>query len=605
MPITLTNPAALWALLGIPIVIAIHFLQRRSRRVVSTTLFLLQQMRRESETGNRIDRLRVSIPFWMQLLTVLVLTWLLAGPRWMKKDAVQRIAIVLDSSASMSAFREPALEAVVTSLDSLLNPLSRAELSLLSSDAEAPPLYHGASSVELRAALSHWQPLLGVHDFSPSLRSARSLVGEKGVVLLITDHAIAERPASEAKVISIGEAKANVGWAGVTVERKDGQWIWRAVVRNYSDKPQQRGWLARTDKAKTEPTPLVMEPRETRTLSGPFPTDPSGVVATRMTLELTADDFTLDDTLPLIQPQPKVITLLPPKGKSASNEALRDFVSRYDDVSEVEDATTADIVSLIWPSSLALPDDRHAVIFTAPPKAENPAYLTGRIVAESHVLTDGLNWQGLLVREGIEIPASPQDRVLLWQGERPLISLRATPQDKLQLLCHFDLISSNARKLPAIAILLHRFFEGVRLAKVAPESANFDLRQRLIVAHKTKPAAPDLILERDNTSPQTIPLAQARLLRAPLQPGFFTIKQGDTRLLTAAAHFADAREADLTDAAPFSELSQAKATHLEAVHEADPAWRLWLLVLLAALLVSWWFSRERLAQDHPLPSVPS
>lgn len=590
---TFSNPAGLFALIGLPVVIAIHFLQRRSRRVVSTTLFLLQQMRRESETGNRIDRLRVSIPLWMQLLSVLLLTWLLAGPRWMKKDAVQRIAIVMDSSASMSAFRTPALEAVTTSLDTLLNSLSRAELSLLSSDPESPPLYHGASAVDLRAALSRWQPLLGVHDFNPSLRTARSLVGEKGVVMLITDHTMSEKPAADAKTISIGTAKENVGWAGVTVEKKDGQWIWRAVVRNYSDKPQQRGWLARTDKAKTEPSPLVMEPRESRTLSGPFPTDPSGSVATRMTLTLTPDEFTLDDDLPLIQPQPKVITLLPPKGKTASSEMLREFVSRFDDISAVEDAAAADIVSLLWPSSLALPEDHHAIIFTAPPKAENPAYLTGRIVAESHVLTDGLNWQGLLVREGIEIPTSSQDRVLLWQGERPLVSLRTTPQDKLQLLCHFDLISSNARKLPALAILLHRFFEGVRLTKVAPESANFDLRQRLIVAHETKPGAPELTLERDSASPQMIPLAQARLLRAPLQPGFFTIKQGKTPLLTAAAHFADAREADLSAAAPFSELSQAKTTHLEAVHEADPAWRLWLLVLIAALLVSWWFSRNR------------
>ena len=217
MNLSFSNPAGLWALLGIPAVIAIHFLQRRSQRVVSTTLFLLQLMRRESETGNRIDRLRVSIPFWMQLLMVLILAWLLAGPRWLKKDAVQRIAIVLDSSASMSAFKKPAAECVTSALNALLSPLSRVELSLLASDPEAPPLYHGASAAELRAALTRWQPLLGVHDFSAAFRSARSLVGEKGVVLLITDHVTAEKPGSDAKVVSVGSPKANVGWAGVTL----------------------------------------------------------------------------------------------------------------------------------------------------------------------------------------------------------------------------------------------------------------------------------------------------------------------------------------------------------------------------------------------------
>ncbi|HYF36318.1 MAG TPA: BatA domain-containing protein, partial [Prosthecobacter sp.] len=60
MGLSFANPAAAWCLLGIPVVLAIHFLQRRSRRQVITTLFLLDQMRRQSETGNRIERLRAS-----------------------------------------------------------------------------------------------------------------------------------------------------------------------------------------------------------------------------------------------------------------------------------------------------------------------------------------------------------------------------------------------------------------------------------------------------------------------------------------------------------------------------------------------------------------
>ena len=71
-----THPAALWALAGLPVVVAIHFLQRRSRRQTITTLFLLDQMRRQSETGNRIERLRMSIPLWLQLLMVLMLVLL-------------------------------------------------------------------------------------------------------------------------------------------------------------------------------------------------------------------------------------------------------------------------------------------------------------------------------------------------------------------------------------------------------------------------------------------------------------------------------------------------------------------------------------------------
>ena len=55
------NPAAFWCLLGLlglPAVLAIHFLQRRRRREVVTTLFLLQQMRRHgaSHVAHTDDR---------------------------------------------------------------------------------------------------------------------------------------------------------------------------------------------------------------------------------------------------------------------------------------------------------------------------------------------------------------------------------------------------------------------------------------------------------------------------------------------------------------------------------------------------------------------
>ena len=61
------NPLGFLALLGIPAVLAIHFLQRRSRQAVVSTLFLLQQLQRESEGGSRFERLRPSIPLSPQV----------------------------------------------------------------------------------------------------------------------------------------------------------------------------------------------------------------------------------------------------------------------------------------------------------------------------------------------------------------------------------------------------------------------------------------------------------------------------------------------------------------------------------------------------------
>jgi len=586
------NPAAFWCLLGLPAVLAIHFLQRRSRREVVTTLFLLQQMRRESEIGNRFERLRSSIPLWLQLLMVLLFTWLLAGPRWLKKDAVQRIAIVLDASASMSTFRGDAESAVRHTLSTLLSPLARVELSLLSSDPGQPALYHGASQADLAAALPQWQPLLGVHDFTPSLRTARGLVGTQGSIVLISDHVLAEALPFEAALVSIGHEVANVGWAGVTVEEKDDQLFWRALLRNYSAQPQDREWRAVSGGKTSAPAKLTLAPQESRTLSGPFPPEDE------LRLSLTTDAFTFDDNLPLLRPKPKILGLhvpaLPVQDGSAE---LLELFGKFADTRLATSAAEADVRGIVWPPSIALGADQDAIVFASPAKGESSAWLRGSIVAEAHPLIDGLNWQSLLVREGMIVPRDKRDRVLLWQADRPLISLRRTAAGAQQLFCHFDLLSSNARKLPALAVLLHRFLQTIRQEKIAPESANFDLRQRLTLAHlRGEKAAPLQLTTRTPSATISIPTAQAHLLRAPAQPGFFEVKQGDTLLLQGAAHFADAREAELQQAKPFQDLSKLKLVQTETTHEADSHWQLWLLLLLATLLGSWW-TLQRLVDD--------
>lgn len=593
---TFSSPEALWCLIGLPVVLAIHFLQRRSQREVITTLFLLQPLRRESETGNRIERLRPSIPLWLQLLMVLLLTWLLAGPRWIKKEVVQRMAIVMDSSASMQAFRGEAESSVKLALGTLTGPLSRAELTLLSSDPAEPTLYHGGSAIELGAGLKAWQPLLGVHDFTPSLRTARRLVGETGSVLFITDHVSESKLPFEAALFSVGAETANVGWAGVTVEEKDGQTIWRALLCNHSLTAQDREWRAASGDKFSGWTKLTLAVGETRTLSGPFL---EGAAETGLMLQLKTDAFPLDDVLPVLLPEPKVLGLHLPSGRNDGVEELWELFQKFAHT-EIVASSEADLRVMVWPPSTALGADENACVFSSASKIERVALLRGAIVGEAHPLIDGLNWQSLLVHDGMVVPCDARDRVLLWQGERPLISLRRTELGAQQLFCHFDLISSNARKLPALAVLLHRFLEQMRQEKVAFEAENFDIRQRLIVAHlKGEKAAPLTIISRSPTSRVDVPLAQVHLLRAPSQPGFFEVEQAGTLLLRGSAHFADTREADLKMAKSFQDLASLKTAQTDKVMKSDPRWRLWLLVLLAALMASWWWGRVTLPALRP------
>ncbi len=178
MDLSFANPAGFWALLALPVVLGIHFLQRQSRRVVTSTLFLFDALNPVSAQGRRVERLRNSLPLWLQLAAVVLLAWLLAGPRWLRRDSTQRVVVVLDSSVSMLAFHDELGRALPSRLHSLDRTAARTEWRLLETDPARPTLYAGTDLAGLLAALARWTPHLGTHDFAPrAQRRARTRAG--------------------------------------------------------------------------------------------------------------------------------------------------------------------------------------------------------------------------------------------------------------------------------------------------------------------------------------------------------------------------------------------------------------------------------------------
>ncbi|MCB1097404.1 MAG: BatA domain-containing protein [Verrucomicrobiae bacterium] len=599
MSFSFGNLLGFWALLGIPAVLLIHFLQRRSRTVVISTLFLLDQMQRESVSGNRIERLRTSVPLWLQLLAVALLTWLLTQPRWMQTQAVQRIAIVIDSSASMSVFRDKAAEKIDTTLDDLTSLVTVAEYVLLETRGSRS-LTTGTNRADLLKALAAWEPYTGTHDPAPALRLARSTVGADGLVIFVTDHPQENPPPFEARLLAVGTPIENCGFAGFTVETgEDGQWRWKVLAQNYGTQTQTRQWWLRSGDQRTTPAQLTLEPQKATPLQGAFPAG-----AKQCTLEMQADTFALDDRLPMVAPALKQLTVRLPENDStdAYDNFYRKVFGSFANVSIVTNNEKADIdVSTYDPLDPALPN-KSSCVFAHDPRQRSD-FLNGQIVSAAHPLIDNLNWQGLLCRESIQIPARASDDVILWQGDRPLIFVRRLTNNGSQLCFNFDLRKSNAQRLPAFAVLLHRFLATVRDSKIASEARNFEVGQAIQLTRDRQPDAPSLITRVASGSESEIPSnLPGTILRAPSQAGFFEIFQGEQRLLNGATHFADTREADFRAAGSASTLDSARAAIVKTHSQTDGNWRLWVLLLLAVLLISWHYARPRSAASPTSPA---
>jgi Aerotolerance regulator N-terminal len=595
MGLSFGNPLGFLALLGIPAVLAIHFLQRRSRQLTVSTLFLLEQLQRESEGGNRFERLRPSIPLWLQLLAVLVLTWLMVEPRWMEKNSVQQIVAVLDGSASMSVSRARIEKQLPAALRKLSSATAHTELYLLDSRRAAGHLYHGDSVEALMQAVAAWQPAGGTHDIEAALRLGRSLAGRTGTVIWVTDHDAKDLPHG-ARLLAAGEPEVNAGIAGVTVEEADGRVVWRAVLRNFSDTTQTREWWTESGGAAVGKQSVALPPNGIQSVQAAFADG-----QTAATLRLSPDKFTLDDAAPVVRPRPRQVAVLLPQDELTLPQDEQLYAALFNSLPAVTitaDRAAADVVVQHYnPLDPALPD-RPACIFVRDPRPEAPVP-GGTLLVEKHRLTDNLNWRSLLVEDSLSIPAQPGDEALVWIGERPLLFLRG-PVERRMLCFNFDLRKSNARRLPAFVIAIHRFLEDLRSRTVREEWRNVECGQKLNCPVALGEGAPDVTLTwkasgQGRDGAMTVPAVQAALLTAPDVPALLELRQADRLLLKAAAHFADVREADFTAAATRHDLDSVQATLIERHSREDAGWRMWLLVLLGLLAAAWYFiSRPQL-----------
>ncbi|MGB8854766.1 MAG: BatA domain-containing protein [Pirellulales bacterium] len=578
MSFFLANPWGLLALSVIPVIVAIHFLQEQSRRVRTSTLFLLEHAQPTSEGGFRLERFRNSLPFWMQILAACALAWLLADPRWVQSQARQTVAVVLDSTASMQAFRRETLDGLAARLRSWEAAADRTDWHLLETGPRRPPLYAGRSLTELLAAAeARWQPMLGSHAFDDALVAARALVpGDAGGVILVTDRP-ADVPADVA-VLSVGEPFDNVGFSGGSVDVAAGKAAWRVLVTHHGDTPRTQELVVRAagasglvDGAPLSPaSPLDLGPKQRRPLMAEWPADGRD----RLVLTLRPDRFAFDDALPLMKPVPRRVRLhnrlSGPAGellaKMASVVDGVDLVAAGDEPDLVIDAVGAEptVSSVLVAGDDAMSEETKQVF--------DPAW----VAAEDHPLVRDLGWGGLLSGPAGGVTVTANDTPLLWKGGKPLAFLRTTGGARERrtesLVLNWNLTNSTAARTSAVVVMLSRFVERVR--------------ERI----------PRGWTENVETG-QAIPLPDGRQARAPETPGFFSVPlaaaAGDARqVMIGAAQFADTRECDFRRAAPIDTLDSLRMERIVKRSVEDPWAPLWVTVAAAALLVAWgWRSR--------------
>lgn len=583
------NPLGLWAFCAVPVILLIHLIQQRSVPVSVSTLFLLEQLSPESVKGRQLDMIRNSLPLWLQLLAACLLTFLISDPRFVSPHSVQRVILVLDSSASMHAFKQQALQKLQQTLPRYTKLAAKTEFILLETNPNKGILYDGSSPDELLEKATTWAPTLGQHDFTYAFDIAKRFADDQGFLLFITDRQ--HEVPTPIDQLGVGRVIANCGFTGGKVEAEGEAEGYapqfEALIKNYATTEQQRSWWIDFGTSKSTRHELSLQPGEIITVRGELPSD-----ANQFTITLSGDEFILDDALPLRKPIRKEMNVYIEPGSP-----FQAFYKRFFRSLEAANRVTSPAKAALrihTSSSQAGIVPTHDTINTA-----NIVFLRdqteGKKLSRSPVVADyathaaDLTWDSLIAATSTTSLVAADDQVLLWQGTNPLLAERSH-HGKRDLLVNFDLLSSNAERHASFIVLLHRFAELARHRNVTYEAQNVETHQHLQLSANASGAPLHISVTPVTFRPKLhyeVAPQEVLRLRAPEEPSFFEIRQGDLPLYSGASQFTHVTEADFKRAETFDEASSEQVKYILKNTRHDPFTPLWLLMLCGLVLWSW------------------
>jgi len=595
-----TTPLGLTALLGVPLVLALHLFQRRFPRREVSALFLWKERDQSSPSGRRRQKLVRTPSFWCELLAALLLGLALGGPQACGSSQAKHLVVVIDSSASMTArpdgassetsLADEARDAIEARIDALP---SNSRCTLIASGPR-PKLLAGPAALpgEAIAALDSWAPGLGNHDRGDALALATEVAGGESV-LYVTDQLVPEGLPPNVELLALGRPAGNVAITAATrASAKDGpgERI-MLTVQNFDDQPrlaQLEVFVTGTDSVRSagiKQLSIELEAggRATQTFDLP-------ALSEAIEISLAPDALDLDNHAWLV-PEP-ARTLLVTTTLDAELRLALGLASGLPENPEapIGPSSIDRLLELIPKSAFAAtPELAHLVIAGAEtggprtwtlalesPGPERVDLIGPFLKALGSPLVAGSTLQGIVWShaKGFAPPGKP----LISAGDTPLYT-RAGRVFHLSL----DPRRSTLMRSPDWPVLLTNLAEARRAELPGPARTNLrtgeELRYRVLAPSHFQLTGPD-------AEPREADAREELLLEMPTTPGLFELAvsplnapDATPKTESLAVNLFGGGESDLRDLSSGARASESDIARADAA----PSW-LQAVLILAALI---------------------
>jgi hypothetical protein len=567
-----TTPLALWGLLSLPVLVGIYWLRLRHRRYAVSSLMLWLDAQESPQGGTRIDRLRTSLLFFLELLALTLLVLVAADPHLPLRESVRPLIVVLDDSYSMQAGGESSpRNKAVKALEEELKRRPRPSVRFLLAGDSTQALGETAhTTVEALDRVRDWRCRAATSRLEEALAFAGEMGSELPLLLVLTDNEPpAELHKGRIKWWSFGQPRSNLAIVSAVRTPHEGGERCLVEIANFADRAEETTLVLETGEPAKEwqRFTLRLPPHETRRITRTLPEQTPILRA-----HIDDDDLVFDNHVSLLpNPVHPVRTLVRIK-----DEALRQLIDkalratrqaeRVENQAEIvfsDSPTTHKVAGDAWIVQLLA--EREAVPYTGP-----------FVLDRNHPLTEGLSLQDVVWGAGKaqEIPGSP----IILAGNVPLLTDAQTRTNGHELRLRLRPELSTLPDAPGWPILIWNLLQWRNSEKPGLHRVNFRLGEQVELTFAMP--RPRVAVVHPDGPRQTTTVQDRRLTIRPDDIGVWYI-EAEEESTSFAVDALSANESDLTNCVSGRWGDWLDQTTLRLEYQSI-AWILLLIVLAIA-----------------------